>query len=189
MPLLILVLGLRMCIVKVILSVLLWRKLRLFHIIIEWKFIYYFACGLEISLSRTTKPSTYVNHGFDETRTQNPVVTSRKNNCFGYTVQDLKNQKSWYMFFVNLITCLRTRSCTSNSRLCTCVCQRLPRCAPTTKTNILEQKVNLMSIPFTISPEPSLGIQAVFYRKRKNTQVSCPKLNQTRTKQLSVNCV
>ena len=39
--------------------------------------------------------------------------------------------------------------------------------------NILEQKVNLRSIPLTINPEPSLGVQTVFHRKRNNRQVSC----------------
>ena len=33
--------------------------------------------------------------------------------------------------------------------------------------------VNLRSIPLTINPEPSLGIQTSFHRERNNTQVSC----------------
>ena len=35
-----------------------WWKLQLFHIVIEWKSIHYFACGLEIPLSTTLKCST-----------------------------------------------------------------------------------------------------------------------------------
>ena len=58
-------------------------KLRLFHIIIEWKSIHYFVHGLEISLSTTVKPSTYMNHGISPN--QNLLIPSGKNNCFGYT--------------------------------------------------------------------------------------------------------
>ena len=45
--------------------------------------------------------------------------------------------------------------------------------------NILEWKLNLRSIPLTFNPEPSLGIQTVFYRETNNRQVSClPRNNQ-----------
>ena len=51
-------------------------KLGLYDIIIEWKSIQYFACGSEIPLSRTSKLRTCVNHGFDETLPQNPLITT-----------------------------------------------------------------------------------------------------------------
>ena len=60
-----------------------WGKLGLFHIIIERKSIHYLACRLEILLSKKNQPSTYGNHGFGEARTQNFLITSGKNNCFG----------------------------------------------------------------------------------------------------------
>ena len=41
------------------------------------------ACRLEIPLTKTKKPSTHRNHGFGEARTQNFLITSGKNNCFG----------------------------------------------------------------------------------------------------------
>ena len=47
--------------------------------------MYYVACGLEIPLSRTTKTSTYMNHGFDDTRNQNPSITREENNRLGHT--------------------------------------------------------------------------------------------------------
>ena len=57
----------------------------IFHIVTEWKPIHYFACGLEIPLSRTAKPSIYTNHGFEKTWSQNSLVTSEENSCFGHT--------------------------------------------------------------------------------------------------------
>ena len=71
-------------------------------------------------------------------------------------------------FFVRLITCLRTRSRTSHFvhlkqsfvNECTAMCT-LP-CAYYKYRNILEQKVNVRSIPLTINPEPSMGIQTIF---------------------------
>ena len=44
-------------------------KLGLFYIINECKSMLCFAYGLEVSLGRTGKPSTYANLGFDETWT------------------------------------------------------------------------------------------------------------------------
>ena len=43
------------------------------------------------------------------------------------------------------------------------------------------------SIPLTINPEPSLGIQTVFYREKNNRRVSC--LLRTKQPDNSVNCV
>ena len=82
-------------------------------------------------------------------------------------------------FFVHLITCLRTRSCTSHFvplkqsfvHACTLTC--------TSPCTYYKDKVNVRSIPLTINPEPSLGIQTLFYRERNNRQVSC----LSRTKQ------
>ena len=64
-------------------------KLGLYDIIIEWKSIQYFACGSEIPLSRTSKLSTCVNHGFDETLTQKPFdyYYSEENNSVSHTDQ------------------------------------------------------------------------------------------------------
>ena len=62
-------------------------KLGLFHIIMEWKSIQYFAYSLEVPLSRTAKPSTYVNRGFDKIRTRTPLINSGENYFdyrFGY---------------------------------------------------------------------------------------------------------
>ena len=61
-----------------------WWEIRLFHI--EWKFIHYFACGLETPIDRSTKPSTCMNHGFDGTLTQNPFIISGENNCLAIQV-------------------------------------------------------------------------------------------------------
>ena len=49
----------------------------------------------------------------------------------------------------------------------------VPCHAPTTKTNILEWKVNLRFVLLTINPELSLGIQTVFYREKNNKRLSC----------------
>ena len=76
--------------------------------------------------------------------------------------------------FVHIITYLCTRSCTSYFvhfkqsflYVCTLTCTLL--CTYYRDKNILEQKVNLRSIPLTINPEPSLGNQTVFYRERNN---------------------
>ena len=38
-----------------------------------------------IPLIKTTKPSTYVNHSFDETQTQNTLITTGENNRLGHT--------------------------------------------------------------------------------------------------------
>ena len=62
-----------------------WWKLGLFLIIIEWESIQYFTFALEIPLSRKAKPSTYVNHVFEDTRTQNSLITSGENNRLGHT--------------------------------------------------------------------------------------------------------
>ena len=83
-------------------------------------------------------------------------------------------------FFVHLITFFHTRSCTSNFMhfkqlflyACTLMCTSL--CTQYKNGNILEWKVNLRSIPLTINPEPSLDIQTIYYRERKNRRVSCP---------------
>ena len=82
-------------------------------------------------------------------------------------------------FFVYLITCLRSRSCISHFvhlkqsfvHASTLTCNT--SCTYYKEKNILEQSINLRSIPLTINPEPSLGIQTIFYRERNNRQVSC----------------
>ena len=51
----------------------------------KWKSIHYFPCGLEIPLSKVTKPRTYMNHDSDETQSQNPSIPSAKNNRFNHT--------------------------------------------------------------------------------------------------------
>lgn len=45
--------------------------------------MHYFACGSETLLVELQKPNTYVNHGFDETRTQNRLITSGENSSLG----------------------------------------------------------------------------------------------------------
>ena len=76
-------------------------------------------------------------------------------------------------FFVHLVTCLHTRLCTlhfvhlkwSFMHKCTLMC--IPPCI------YYRDKVNVRSIPLTINPKPSLGIQILFYRERNNRQVFC----------------
>ena len=83
------------------------------------------------------------------------------------------------VFFVYLITCLRSRSCISHFvhlkqsfvHVSTLTCNS--SCTYYKEKNILELSINLRSIPLTINPEPSLGIQTIFYRERNNRQVSC----------------
>ena len=78
-----------------------------------------------------------------------------------------------HIFFVHLITHLHTQLCTSHfvylkqlfMHKCTLTCI-LP-------CTYYKDKVNIRSIPLTINPEPSLGIQTLFYRERNNRQVSC----------------
>ena len=82
-------------------------------------------------------------------------------------------------FFVHLIICLCTHSCTSNilpleqsfvhTQAVTCTLLYTYY----NDRNILEWKINLRSISLTINPEPGLGIQAIFHRERNNRQVSC----------------
>ena len=71
-------------------------------------------------------------------------------------------------FFMHLIICLHTRSCTSHfvhlkqSFVNTCVNLAVHLLQ---NRNILEQKVNLRSIPLTINLQPSLAVQIVFTGK------------------------
>ena len=82
-------------------------------------------------------------------------------------------------FFVHLITCFRTRSCNSHYvhlkqsfvHACTLICTS--PCTYYQDRNISEQAVNSRSIPLTINPQPSLGIQTVFYKERHNERVFC----------------
>ena len=54
--------------------------MRLFHIVIEWKSVHCFECGLETPLNTTSKSSTYIDHSIVETGTQNPLISSGKHN-------------------------------------------------------------------------------------------------------------
>ena len=75
-------------------------------------------------------------------------------------------------FLVHLITCLRTWSWNSHFvhlkslfvQVCTLTC--------TSPCIYYKDKANVRSIPLTINPEPSLGIQTSFYKERSNWQVS-----------------
>ena len=90
--------------------------------------------------------------------------------CFKVRASKIRNLGT--RIFVHLITCLRTRSCTLHFVLlkqsfvhaCT---------SCTSPCTYYKDKVNVRSIPLTINPEPSLGIQTLFYRERNNRQVSC----------------
>ena len=97
-----------------------------------------------------------------------------KNRSHRYDIPGLEKIRNLgTRFFVHLITCLRTRSCTSHfvhlkqsfMHECTLTC-----ISPCT---YYKDKVNVKSIPLTINPEPSLDIQTLFYGKRNNRQVSC----------------
>ena len=82
----------------------------------------------------------------------------RNKNYFLYRASRIRNLATH--FFMHLIACLHTQSCTSHflhlkqsfMHMCT--------------LNILEQKVNLRSISLTIKPEPFLGIQCFLYMRR-----------------------
>ena len=82
-------------------------------------------------------------------------------------------------FFVHLITCLCSGSCISHFvhlkqlfvHECTLTC--------TSPCTYYKDNVNIRSIPLTVNPEPSLGIQTLFHKERNNRQVSClPRTNQ-----------
>ena len=77
---------LRLRIVKVILNVVLWkyisdRNCDYFILLFSGRL----TTTLYIPLSRTTKPSTYVNDGFEETRTQNHLIIGGENTRSGRT--------------------------------------------------------------------------------------------------------
>ena len=96
------------------------------------------------------------------------------NDCRASRIRNLGTR-----FFVHLITCFRTRSCNSHYvhlkqsfvHVCTLICTS--PCTYYQDRNISEQAVNSRSIPLTINPEPSLGIQTVFYKERHNERVFC----------------
>ena len=90
--------------------------------------------------------------------------------------QGFKNQKSWYMFFgacdsMVAHTIMHITFCAP--QIVVCAHMYADMYLVELQRNILEQKVNLRSIPLTMNPEPSLGIQTVFHRERNNIWVSC----------------
>ena len=96
--------------------------------------------------------------------------------CFITTGRASRITKLGTYFFVNQIVCLRTRIGHLTFRaLQIVVCARVYAnvCLAMLLLNILGQKVNLRYISLTINPEPTLGIQTVFYGEINNRQVSC----------------
>ena len=97
------------------------------------------------------------------------VVTNLIFSCASFRASKIRNLSA--AFSVHLITCLCTRSCTSYFlhlkqlfvHACTLTCTS--QCTYYKDRNILEQNVNLRSIPLTINPEPSMSIQTFFIEK------------------------
>ena len=82
--------------------------------------------------------------------------------------QGFKNQKPCYTFFCapsNMFAYTIVHLKWSFMHKCTLMC--IPPCI------YYKDKVNVRSIPLTINPKPSLGIQILFYGERNNRQVSC----------------
>ena len=89
--------------------------------------------------------------------------------CFVSQYQGFKNQKSWYTFFrvPNNMFAYTIMHLTFRVT-------QIVMCAPVYVTyckdrNILEQKVNLRSIPLTINSEPTLCIQTFLYKKQQTS--------------------
>ena len=92
--------------------------------------------------------------------------------------QGFKNQKSWYTFFhahnnIFVYTIMHLTFCAPqiviHAHVCTIMYQAMHVLQ---RWKYFRAEVNLRSILLlTINPEPSLGIQTVYYRKRSNRHI------------------
>ena len=82
-------------------------------------------------------------------------------------------------FFMHQITCLHTWLCISHFKHLKWLFMHECALMCTSPSTYYKDKVNVRSVPLSINPEPSLGIQTLFHKERNNRQVSClPRTNQ-----------